>query len=384
MKKRRFLLLILFMFLTACIRPPVPDIEQAASDAIPNAIVPLNNHLTTGYFKTALPLEASPTRGLIHSHIRNRADIEQVEMSLMRLATDFFNPDDYIFREGLHLSREFVSTILQPFNPEIENHQGLNPQVGSSHTFANTTIESLEDDLVRPLAYVLEQNFVTVEDDAFKLEGAAIAIALNPYHWLRDPSIGFEAELRMTDQEIVEIGQQIASNFLPLLRAQEGLEEVPIILALFILRSEREVIPGNFASITYVEAGSFTINSWDNVDEAHFRLPTDSGINVYDVNIIEEFNFFSNSIGNNFPHRYGLTAQVHVVDGEIYRVLIVFDMNFYGLSEKIGFHQLVGEQIMYFSPEHDIRITIRSPNEVHGFVLRPPFALEAAIQRINW
>lgn len=383
MKKLNYLLFTIPLFLVACIRPPVPDVEQANLDINPNVITPLDNALTEGYFRTALPLESSPTRGLIHTYIRNRADIEQVESSLMRLSTDFFDPDYYFFREGIQLSRDFVINILQPHEPDTENHIGLNPPLGSSHNFGGTIVESVSGNSVRPFAYVLEHNFVTIVDEEFQLEGAAIAIALNPYHWERDLSIGHEDHLRMSDSEIIEIGQDIADDLLPLLRQQEGLENVPIILGLFILRSDREVIPGNFASITYIEEGHSSISSWNSVQEQHFRLPNNA-INVHDVKIDDEFNFFSNTIKSHFPHQYGLVARAHVVDGSVYRVSIVFDMSFYGLSEMIGFHQLVAEQVMHFSPEYDIRIIIRNPSTIHGSVTRPPFAKEASIHRISW
>ena len=385
MKKIKFLFFITPLFLVACIRPPVPDVEQAIQNADPNTIIRLSNEATDGHFKTALPLAPSPTRGLVQSipHItRNRIDIEQAESSMVRIAADFFDPDHYVFREGQHLSRGFVISILALNDPEDEDNIGLNPPLESLHTFDGTEIESVETNPVRPLIYILEQNFGIMSENEFQLEGAAIAIALNPYHWVRDPDIAFEHEYRLSDGEIIAIGQEIAEDLLPLIRDQEGLEDVPIILALFILQSYREVLPGGFASIAYIEEGRSSINSWDTVHERHFRLP-DLAINVYDVNINEEFNAFSDTINNYFPHRYGLTARAHVLDEHVYRISIDFNMSFLGLSEKISFHQLLQQEVMNFSPAYDIHIIIRSPGTIHGSVTRPPNG-EAFIHRVGW
>ena len=389
MKKLTYLLFITPLFLVACIRPPVPDVEQAIQEADPNTIIPLSSESADGYFRTALPVESSPTRGLILYHIQNRADIEQVELSLMRLATDVFDPDEHFIREGQYLSRSFVSSVLRAHNPEpedfnLESEIGLNPPFGSTHTFGSETVENLQGDMVRPFAYVLEHNFVTIEDNEFQLEGVAIAIALNPYHWIIDRNVGFEQELRMSDTEILAIGEDIAADLVPLLREQEGLENVPIFLGLFILKSEREVIPGHFARVAYIEEGRSSIASWDSVQERHFRLPDPTdGIHTYDINITDEFNAFRNTITNYFPHRYGLVARVHIVDGNVYRILIDFNMSFLGLSEKIAFHQLLEQEVMNFSPEYDIRIIVRSPDEQHGAVVRPPGG-EASVHRISW
>lgn len=389
MKKLKYLFFITPLLLVACIRPPVPDVEQAIQDADPNTTVPLSNHSTGGYFTTALPLESSPTRGLILNQIRNRADVEQVEMSLMRLSTEFFDPDDgYIFREGQHLSRDFVLGILRAHDPEIEGHTGLNPAVGSSVSYNGTVFEHGVEGTqpIRPLTHVLEQNFVTITQNEegqseFQLEGIAIALALNPYHWVIDRSMGFENDYRMTDDEIIAIGEEMAADLLRLLRQQEGLEDVPIVIGLYILRSYREVIPGGFARIAYIESGR-VINSWESVHERHFMLPA-PGINEYDVNINDQFNAFSNHIDTHFPHSYGIVARAHVVDERVYRISIVFSMSFYGFSEKLGFHQLVAEQIGYFSPEYDIRIIVRNPSEQHGSITRPPHE-EATIHMIDW
>jgi len=391
MKKLKYLLFIIPLFLVSCIRPPVPDVEQAIQDSDPNTIIPLSNDSTEGYFMTALPLQPSPIRGLIHTYIRNRADIEQVEKSLMRLATEYFNPDDgYFFREGQYLERDFVLNVLQAHNPEIENHRGLNPAVGSSISFRGEVFENGQEgtESIRPLAYLLEQNFATVQENedggsGFQLEGVAIAIALNPYHWVVDRTIGSENEYRMTDDEIIEIGESIAADLLPLLRQEEGLEDVPIILGLYILRSYREVIPGGFARIAHIESGR-SINYWKTVHEQHFMLPDlTSAINEFDVNINDQFNFFKNNIGNYFPHHHGIVARAHVVNSQVYRISIVFNMSFYGFSEKLGFHQFLVEQIGYFSPEYDIRIIVRNPSQIHGSVTRPPNG-EATIHQISW
>jgi len=388
MKKLKYLFFILPLFLIACIRPPIPDVEQAIQDADPSTITPLSNELTQGHFMTALPLQPSPTRGLILDRIRNRADVEQIERSLMRIAADFFDPTYYYLREGQYLSRQFAINILQAHDPEESNHMGLNPAVGTSVTFDERTFENGEEDTypIRPLAHVLEQNFVTIHQNAdgeneFRLEGVAIALALNPYHWERDRAVGFENEWRMTDDQIIAMGQEFAATLLPLLRQQEGLEDVPIILGLYILKSDREVIPGGFASMAYIESGR-AINAWTDVHERHFRLP-DPAINTHDVHISSQVDDFKNTVHNHFPHPYGIVARAHVVNDYVYLLEITFNMSFYGFSEKSSFHQLVAEQLRYFSPEYDIRIIVRSPSEIHGSVTRPPNS-EPVVHLISW
>ena len=385
MKKLTLLFLGTMLLLIAC-RPPIPDVEQIAIDAEQATIITLSNEATDAYFRTALPFVSSPTRGLIYGSITNRADIEQVEQSLLRLATDFFNPDDYYFREGQFLTRDFVISILRSNNPEpeltSESATGLNPAFGTELTFGSLAFENTPDNVIRPLAYVLEQNFVVVHNDAFHLEGVAIAIALNPYFREINQATGWDYHHRMTNEELIEFGQDVAARLIPLLRRQEGLEDVPIMIGLFILRRDIDVLPGNFASVAFAERGRSAIGSWQTVQEEHFSLPS-TAVNRYDININDEFNFFSSTIRTLFPHQHGLTARIQVVDGNVYRVNLNFNMTFLGFSEKIAFFQLLEQEVMRFSPEYDIRIIVRSPDTPHGSVVRRPHS-EPSVMRISW
>lgn len=396
MKKLAYLFFIIPLFLISCVSPPLPDLEQAIQDGDPDTIVPLSNTLTEGYFQTALPIESSPTRGLIHSHIGpigdgvgvgSRADIEYLESSMHRIATDYYDPDYHYFRDGLILQRDFVSNILRPADDDDDNI-GLNPAIGSVINFNGTSLESGEDRVsqIRPLAYVLEQNFGTMVDNEFQLEGVTIALAINPHHTISDRSSGTINNYQMTDDEILAIGQEMAAELLPLLRAEyPELRDVQIVFGLFIVEAGYSVIPGRLASISVAEVGSSSLRSWTDVDERHFLLenPPNSAINEYDVNINEEFIFFRDSITTQFPHFYGIVGRVHFVDREVYRVSIVFNMHFLGLSEKLSFHQMIGQYIDEFSPEYDIRIVIRSTDEIHGAVTRLPYG-EPEITWISW
>ena len=396
MKKIVFLFIIPLLFLVSCIRPPVPDIEQTIQDANPESIIPLSNDFTEGYFQTTLPIQSSPTRGLIHSHIGSigdgvsvgsRADIEQLERSMHRIATDFFDPDNHYFRDGLILQRDFVSNILNPADDNEDNF-GLNPAIGTEINFDGTLLESGTDRVsqIRPLAYVLEQNFGTIVDDNFYLEGVTIALAINPHHTIIDTDRGLITSYQMTDDQILLIGQDMAAELLPLLRSEyDVLRDVPIILGLFILEAGNSVIPGRLASISVADVGSSSPGSWTEVDERHFLLENPPNLDIieYDVNINDEFIFVREAIRNQFPHDNGIVGRVHFIDREVYRVSIVFNMHFFGYSEKLSFHQMVSQYVEEFSPEYDIRIEIRSTNEIHGAITRLPHS-EPVITRISW
>lgn len=398
MKKIKYLLLLTPLFLIACFQPPTPNVEEVIQNADPNTIVPLSNGATDTYFRTALPFVASPARGLIYDHIRNRADIGQVEMSLLRIATEHFDPDTYYFREGQHLTRELTSSLLRHYNPEpeflFESARGLNPPIGTSIRFGNQSFEiraeiGEEEQRIRPLAFMLESNFVTIRqneagENEFELEGVAIALALNPFYWERDFSTGFEQTHEMEDEAILDIGKEIARALLPQLRQIEALENVPILFGLYILRPNNSILPGRFTNITYVEEGRSSIRDWVTVHEQFFTLPdTTNSIQVLDIDINDQFIAFRDGIENNFPHTHGIVGRAHFVDRNLYRLTIDINMNFWSSAEKIAFFQLLEDHVMLFSREYDITITIRNINVWLGGLVRSPGG-EPVILRADW
>lgn len=391
MKKLKYLLLVTPLFLVGCFSPPIPDIEVTIQNADPNIIVELPNEITDFYFRTALPFQPSPSRGLIYNYIINRADIGQVEMSLMRIATDYFDPEIFFVREGQQLTRDFTADLLRHHNLEpefsFESARGLNPPLGASFTFGNFSATNTEGSLVRPLSYILEQNFVTISDNnEFQLEGVAIAIALNPYYNEIDRNIGLHLQHRMSDDDIVNIGKDIASELLSHLRIQEALAEVPILIGLYILKTDQDVIPGHFASVAYVEESRTSISSWTPINERHFSLPDPTNtIHSYtnDVNISDQYLAFRESIENYFPHRNGIVARAHFVDRNLYRLSINFNMSFLGATEKISFFQHLEESVLIFSEEYDIRITVQDLRSQLGSLRRPPGG-EIKISLFDW
>jgi|GEM_PF-120841 len=346
-----------------------------------------------GYYSTALPVVSSPTRGLMYSYIANsrlnlgnQFDIEEFEYSLMRASTRIFDPNEFYFQEGQYLERELVQHLLRregspaPNAPDI----GLNPPLGTTHQIQNTEIESTEDNPITYLAYLTEQNYVTVDEEGEQvLEGVSIGLALNPHYELTD--VGYSQNLVMDEQAIIAEGEAIAERLIENLRSQEGLESVPIMIGLYILESNHAYVPGRLVSQTLVGQGSDEIGNWESVVEQHFLLS--EGINPQiselDPDIMDEFNYFRNTLENYFPHIYGIIGRAHMVNSNLYDLHITIDTEFYGLAEKMSVHQIVGEIITEFSSNYNVTVEIRSSGEIIGIIERPANE-DAVVRRIGW
>ena len=163
--KKLFLLLTTAIFITGC----VPNFEkeneivQETDDQSETSIIP-NYQISDSHYRSMIPLVASKTRGLVVSNLHSRYDVNEFETGLMRVASEQFSPDKYVFQEGQYLERETVGLWLnRKFTEEQlearklseEQNIGLNPM-----NEGKGTIEEQNEKNPIYLAHILEHNYL--------------------------------------------------------------------------------------------------------------------------------------------------------------------------------------------------------------------------------
>ncbi|MBO1915577.1 CamS family sex pheromone protein, partial [Microvirga sp. 3-52] len=80
------------------------------------------------------------------------------------------------------------------------------------------------------LSHIVEQNYlVMTKDKKVKLEGISIGLALKSYYY----NVNGREIAAIPDKQIEEQGMLMAEEVVKRLRAQEGLENIPIVVGLF-------------------------------------------------------------------------------------------------------------------------------------------------------
>ncbi|MCL1948689.1 MAG: CamS family sex pheromone protein [Turicibacter sp.] len=461
---KKFLIGWGLLFLTACATPPLPnvDAEPDYADSLPQQL--MSNDFTDGYYRTILPIVSSPARGLIYSHIGGRRgnsfDISELELSLMRNSQRFFDPSGVFFQEGQTLSRTMVSNIIgrqltglqqetadmldelvgnfgQSFASLRSNRADLNEQTnpiqarldqqpGNSSRFgqnpaspsriSGNLVEGEEQafitigdvqfpsDEVVYLAFMVEQNFVSVNDAGEpQLEGISLGLALNPFQVIEDTNWGTVTTRRVPDEELLTIGREMANNILAIVRQDFDADgrafiqeeepfrttflhqavDVPVAIGLYILESSDTVVPGRMAEIGLASRSGTEIRSWDTVREAHLMLH-DSRILEYDANLMTEYNHFYSRIARYYPHFHGIVGTAFFMDDRLHQLEITINIDFLGLAEQLSMHQLVGSLVgEVFSSRYDVRVVLRNSREIYGVVTRQPNQ-DVFIHRVSW
>ncbi|MHC0552008.1 CamS family sex pheromone protein [Salinicoccus sp. CNSTN-B1] len=120
MKKNLFAILALSLILTACgSEEEVSENEkERKSEEVNTAPVEKQEETVTegasdtAHYRTVIPYEISPTRGLTSSNMPSSYDVETFEKGLFELSKDVFPTEEYAFREGQIFTEEMVKGYL--------------------------------------------------------------------------------------------------------------------------------------------------------------------------------------------------------------------------------------------------------------------------------
>lgn len=377
------------ILLVACSKPPVPQLqEDNVSQAAPTKQA-LSNDATEQYYRTIIPYVSSPTRGLVYSYLGNKYDIEEMELSLMRYSQSYFNTNEVYFQEGQYLTKPVVKEMLAKKKTQSELDAalaedseyidlGLNPSKDETIEVNGLTVSPVY------LAYLLEQDYVILEGDETTLKGVSIGLALNPYQTWKNEETGYTQTVVVEEADLIAKGKEIAQAAIDILRTQEGFENIDIMIGLYVLQEQSAVIPGDMVAKTLVSAGSSKIKNWDTINEQYYLLPN-SSVQEVDYELSEQFVKFKDQIKEYYPHYYGIIGVAHYIDNKLDSLEITVNMNFYGLAEKLSFHQLMAQLITSnFSNYYDISVVVRSTDEIFGVLTRGANAKEVEVNLINW
>ncbi|KIL48168.1 CamS family sex pheromone protein [Jeotgalibacillus soli] len=361
--------------------------EEAESQTV---IIP-NFQISDEYYKTLLPFETSPSRGMVVNNVHTQYDIAELENGLMRIAQGEYPPDNYFFREGKYLNselitswleREYTEEQLQEYEMEPEENIGLNPidnGGGSREERArNSPIY---------LAHILEHNYLTksAEDESkVRLGGVVIGLALNSVYYYRNDNdpFGPTFEEPIAQEKIEEEGKKIAAEVIQRIRAMSQSEDssedmteltdIPITVALFKQEPRSSVVPGNFFAYATAAGGSNTLEDWNNVNENHVLFPSSEANERYREDETYFLNF-KQDVESYFPNFNSVIGRGFYQGDQMSILNIEIPVQFYGKAEIIGFTQYVaGRMIDIFPTYYNIEVSITSVNGPEALIIKEP------------
>ncbi|MFB1083181.1 CamS family sex pheromone protein [Jeotgalibacillus sp. JSM ZJ347] len=362
--------------------------ENAPENSEEQTVIIPNFQISDEFYRTLLPYEASPSRGMVVNNLNTNYDIAEFENGLMRVAQQNFSPEEYFFQAGQFLesetisswlNREFTPEQLQEYGMEPEENIGLNPVDNGEGTRA----ERAERSPIY-LAHVLEHNyFVKSSEDESKvrLGGVVIGLAMNSVYYYNndgDP-YGPTFEENIPQSRLAEEGQAMAAEVVTRIRAMAAedpekaeLAEVPITVALFKQEPKSTVIPGNFFGYATADSGSSELGGWNEMNENYVLFPSEEARESY-RNDETAFLNFKQDVETYFPNFNSVIGTGLYRGDQLSHLQIDIPIQFYGKSEIVGFTQYIAGRLIDLFPEYfDIEVSITSINGPEALIIKEP------------
>jgi len=384
LKKKLVMVLTGLLLLTAC-APNFGEqeeiVQETEDESKETAIIPKYN-ISDSYYKMILPFKQGEARGLVSQQLNTRLDIDEFETGLMRVAQDTFSPeDDYLYQEGQYLKgdvitswlrRKLTGEALEQAKAEAkENGEefvdlGLNPALSGEGGLEK---QNAENPIY--LAHMLEHNYLVREGDTVELGGVVIGLAMNSVHYFNQED-GYAREHKISRSEILEKGKEIAQEVTNRLRNTNGLENVPIVIAIYEQEKKSSIVPGNFIAKTTVKQGTNTLGKWEEINEDYYFFPSPEATNDYRDDA-QMFNRFKQDIEEFFPNYTGVIGKAFYKNDELNYLDIEIPMQFYGKAEVVAFTQFVAGKVMEYFPSYmTLEVNIMSTSGQEALVLKEP------------
>ncbi|MCM3176285.1 CamS family sex pheromone protein [Cytobacillus horneckiae] len=382
MKKIMMILFALTLLLAGC-APNFNKQEEVIEEnenADEQAIIP-NYNISDSYYRTILPFKPSEARGLVVNNINTKYDLTEFETGLMRVAQNNFDTEKFFFQEGQHLdrdtirswlNREYTAGQLKKHKLEENENLGLNPIDDEKGD-----IEERNEKAPIYLAHILEHNYLVKDgDEKVKLGGVVIGLAMNSVHYYQKEQYGATFETPIGHKKIEEEGKKMAEEILTRLRGMEGLENVPITIALFEQQSRTSVVPGNFFAYAHAGEGSNKLGGWEKVDEKYVLFPSGEAEKNHREDLTSFLNF-KQDVEKYFPNFNGVIGNGFYIGDQLNQLNIEIPIQFYGKAEAVGFTQYVTSRIMNMFPEYiSVQVNITSVNGPEALIVRESNASE--------
>jgi protein involved in sex pheromone biosynthesis len=392
MKKMIISVVCLLLLFAGCAPKEKKEVVQKEETSEKQASIVPSYRLSKENYQTILPFRPSKARGVIVNQIANRLDIDEVEDGLRRHSKSVFDPDDFYYEEGQYLDEDTVyrwlgrtltkSQLKKELNEEkkrlekagqtvdedkikAELQEGLNPAIKDDGN------KEEHQESPRYLSHIIEQNYLRKkEDNAVELAGISVGLAMKSvYRYQTEPGGPYYYE-DISKEEMEKRGAEIAEKVLERLRKIEGLENVPIMIALYREAEQGSPVPGNFVAKTVVDDGKDTLGKWENIKEEYVLFPSNRAKKKYydDAEVVSSF---GKKISEYFPNYVGTIGEGLYIDEELKKLSIEIPIEFNGESEIIGFTQyaygLVKEM---FSDYYDLEIKVTSSKQMESVIYR--------------
>lgn len=365
MKTKKLLLSLLlpFLLLVAC---QTDDKEENLADENneetqkDESAAVSRNQLGSNYYRPALNKDGnyitSKNRGVTLS-LNSGINMNIFEKDLIRLSQEDYPTDEYLIREGQHLSEELVNSWIN--RKSEDNPDGLNPE------------DTGDEDNRSPryLNSILELDFFKETEDDLSFSGLSIGLALNTVDYYPAYQFGPTLEQKIGKKEVLKEGKKIANEIISRIREMEDLADLPVMISLYKQAPRDDLSGGVYIAQGTSSSNSTEIESWQDLNEKRVVFPL-AGQSSAEGNA---FANFQSEVESFFPNVSGITGRAHFVDEKLGSLTINIMTQFYGETEMISYAQYLKQSAATYLPaDIAVEIVVESSAGVEVFLEKGP------------
>ena len=374
MKGLRGIFIVLTMTLLAGCAPDFGSPDEVIDETLPDdsgqetAIIP-NYSVSESEYQVLLPYRLSQSRGVTTNQVANRLDITALENDLRRHSTTVFDPETYIFQEGQQVGQRELYSWLE--RASESDQLGLNPTAEIDADLDTAEVIEIERENPKYLSHILEQNYlIRTEDNSVQLAGISIGVAMKSNYRFQTEIGGPFYYEEISKEDMLREATIAAEEIVSRLRAKDGLQEIPIMIAIYREAPRDGLVPGNFVVKTTIKGGSQTVGNWEEIDEEYVLFPSTAGRDI-DPNLSSIIDEFKSDLADYFPNFVGVIGEGFYQNGDIRQLILEIPIEFYGQAEVTGFTQYVYGLVMdSFQVHYDLEIHIKSNDRQESLLVR--------------
>lgn len=329
--KKLLLFVYLFVsifFLTGC---------DEAEEKIKTADI----HFDDSYYSVALPYLDGVGNHYVISDAQN-ISIEDVDISLMGLSTTYYRTSNSLYQEGQYLNEEELKQLL--------SSEGLNDA------------ESIELDGKRfkptYITHIHEQNYLSTNHT---LKGISLGIVLNPYQKVSDYQY-HEVDI----SQVIQFGEEKALELLTYIRQKEGLENVRILIGLYVCGDPDGVHSGSYQYIGITRDDQIKFEPID----YQYQYLTDAYVMEHDFNSYQAFLNFDKNLKEVNDELFS-SAKGLYVEKRLNSLEIIIHSSYLSRSEILMIGQVISDQLVQlFDTGIYIHVQILVNDEVEAFITK--------------
>lgn len=269
-------------------------------------------------------------------------DLDKIEEDLIQISTNEFSPDKFYYQEGQYLTEKILKELL--------DNKHLN----------KTEEKKIDGKKVKPqiIGGIIEKNFLNKDGD---LKGISLALILNRYQSY-DSNNNY---VTLSEDEVIKKGKEEGITLIKYIREKLKLNDIPILVALYIESSPNNNISGNYVYYGITENSDI---EYKHINQKNYYM---NNQNVKQINstVYNDFKKYEESI-RDYDNSIYISGHGYFNNSELSKLTILITKNHYSYGDLLYLNQLLSEKAIKYFKDVKVVIKVKAINEIKSYIVK--------------